>query len=37
MRLAPRVPPEVEEAWQAATGCLEPPKGKQLSGEARMD
>ena len=33
--LAPRVPPELEEAWQAAaTACLEPPQGKPWGGEA---
>jgi len=32
--LAPPVPPELAEAWQAAAeACLEPPKGKRLVGE----
>jgi hypothetical protein len=35
LELAPPVPPEQEEAWQAAAqACLEPPKGKPLGGEA---
>jgi hypothetical protein len=32
--LAPRVPPELEEAWQAAAqACLEPPKGAWKAAE----
>ena len=32
--MAPQVPPELEEAWQA---CLDRPKGKGLGGEALVE
>jgi hypothetical protein len=35
--LAPAVPHELKEAWQAAQACLEPPKGGWLRGEALVE